>query len=154
MSQTPDSSSPIPAAKRETVSKYPRLESGFPVASLDPTPIQKRDAEIDMIWKSSLPHLKQYLNDVLTKFDSADIQFNRAAASHGLNTVREAVLKRLAYDGITTGRISMPQTQQHYSLELVIPGYQQTPTVLRNEIFSLIAVKRPPSHPAAQQKPA
>jgi len=144
---------PTPKAPREVLSKYPRLENGFPVGSLDPVPIKKRDADIDAIWKSSVQHFKAYLDDIVVSFDVADIRFNRQTSSQAINAVRDAIYKRLTYDGIKSGRISMPSTQQHISLELLTPGYQVTASALQKEIFSLITIDRPVDPLATVKKP-
>ena len=147
-----EDSSPIPKAQREVVSKYPRLENGHPVGSLDPEPIKLRDKEIDAIWRAVVQYFKMYLDDIVIVFDVASLKFNRSATPMMLNSVREAILKRLAYDGIKAARISMPQNLQHYSLELVTPGHQHTLNVLHKEIFSLVEVKRAPDF-SSHKKP-
>ena len=149
----PPKDNPTPKAPREALSKYPRLENGHPVGSLDPVPIKKRDAEIDAIWKSSVQHFKAYLDDIVVNFDVADIRFNRQTSSQAINAVRDAIYKRLTYDGIKSGRISMPSTQQHINMELMIPGYQITASVLQKEIFSLITIERPVDYLVTEKKP-
>lgn len=139
---TSDTSSPIPKAQREIYSKYPRLESGFPVASLDPVPIETRDKEIDSIWRECVPFFKMYMNDIVITFDKTHIQFNRSTPSSALNVIRDTILKRLAFDGVKTGNIGMLHNQHHQTLELTTPGYQRTSSALQKEIFSLIAVKQ------------
>lgn len=154
MDPTSNNSSPVPITQREIVSKFPRLENGHPVASLDPKPIASRDGDINSIWRFATPHFKMYMDDIVIKFDVAIIQFNRSTPPAALNAVREGILKRLAYDGIKTGRITMTQNHQHQSLELGTPGFQMAPSVLQKEIFSLITVKREPNFSPPSEKPA
>ena len=150
MNQPTDSSSPIPKAQREIVCKYSRLDTGFPVASLDPAPIEARTREIDSIWREALPNFKMYLNDIVITFDRTNLQFHKNTPHPSLNAVRDAILKRLVFDGIKSGHISMPQNHQHVSLELTTPGFQKASLTLQREIFALIAIKLPPNHAAAQ----
>lgn len=154
MDQPPSDSSPVPIAKRQVVCRFSRLESGFPVASLDPAPIEAREKEIDSIWREAVPFFKMYMNDIIITFDKTHIQFHRSSPSSALNIVRDAILKRLAFDGVKTGNIAMMQNQHHYTMELITPGYQKTSATLQKEIFSLIAVKLPPKVDAPPDKPA
>ena len=137
-------SSPVPIAKRQTVSKYPRLDTGFPVASLDPEPIHQRDREVDAIWRESVQFFKMYLNDVTITFDKIHLLFNRATAPSPLNVIRAAILKRLEFDGIKTGNIAMLPNQQNLMMELTMRGFPNAATTFQKEVFSLIAVIRPP----------